>query len=57
MMQQIVNLIKLIHSDRDPRQISLGFAFGLIPGFTPFASPHNLLVLPLVLFLRANISL
>jgi uncharacterized protein (TIGR03546 family) len=56
MMQQIVSLIKLIHSDRDPRQISLGLAFGLIPGFTPLTSPHNLLVLLLLLFLRANIS-
>jgi uncharacterized protein (TIGR03546 family) len=56
MVGQIIKLIKLIHSDRDPRQISLGFALGMVPGLTPITSPHNLLVLLALLFFRANIS-
>jgi uncharacterized protein (TIGR03546 family) len=40
----------------DPRQISLGFALGMVPGLTPFASLHNLIVLLALLFIRANLS-
>lgn len=56
MIQQIISLIRLIHSETDPRQISLGFALGMIPGLTPFMSLHNILVLFILLFIRANIS-
>jgi hypothetical protein len=31
MFQQILGLIRVMHSDTDPRQISLGFALGMIP--------------------------
>lgn len=56
MVRHIIKLIKVMHSDRDPQQISLGFALGMIPGLTPITSPHNLLVLLAILFFRANIS-
>jgi len=56
MIQQVISLIRLMHSDTDPRQISLGFALGMIPGLTPFTSLHNILVLLVLLFIRANIS-
>jgi len=56
MFQQILGLIRVIHSDTDPRQISLGFALGMIPGFTPLISPHNLVVLLAILFIRVNIG-
>jgi uncharacterized protein (TIGR03546 family) len=56
MIQQVISLIRLMHSETDPRQISLGFALGMIPGLTPFTSPHNILVLLALLFIRANIS-
>jgi len=56
MVRQIIKIIKAIHSDRDPRQISLGFALGMIPGLTPITSPHNLLVLLALLFFRVNIG-
>jgi uncharacterized protein (TIGR03546 family) len=46
----------MMHSETDPRQISLGFALGMIPGFTPLTSPHNLLVLLVILFFRVNIG-
>lgn len=56
MLQQILGLIRVMHSDTDPRQISLGFALGMIPGLTPLTSPHNLLVLLAILFIRVNIG-
>ena len=56
MVQYLVKLIKVLHSETDPGQISLGFALGMIPGLTPVSSPHNLLVLFALLFLRVNLS-
>lgn len=56
MVRYIVKLIRVMHSDTDPRQISLGFSLGMILGLTPLSSPHNLLVLLAVLFFRVNIS-
>jgi uncharacterized protein (TIGR03546 family) len=56
MVNYIFKLIKVLHSDTHPGQISLGFALGMIPGLTPVSSPHNLLVLLALLFLRANFS-
>jgi uncharacterized protein (TIGR03546 family) len=56
MFSQIFGLIRVMHSETDPRQISLGFALGMIPGLTPLTCPHNLLVLLAVLFFRVNIS-
>ena len=56
MVNYIFKMIKVLHSDTDPRQISLGFSLGMIPGLTPFSSPHNLLVLLALLFLRANLG-
>src|SRR4030042_405892 len=56
MIQQIISLIRMLHSETDPRQISLGFALGMIPGLTPFMSLHNILVLLILLFVRANIG-
>ncbi|MGQ9646264.1 MAG: TIGR03546 family protein [Thermodesulfobacteriota bacterium] len=52
----IIKLIRMMHSETDPRQISLGFALGMIPGLTPLTSPHNLLVLLAILFFRVNIG-
>ena len=56
MIQQVISLIRMLHSETDPRQISLGFALGMIPGLTPFMSLHNILVLLILLFVRANIG-
>jgi uncharacterized protein (TIGR03546 family) len=56
MIQQIISLIRMMHSETDPRQISLGFALGMVPGLTPLTSPHNLLVLLAIFFFRVNIS-
>ena len=56
MIRYIIKLIRVIHSDTDPRQIALGFSLGMIPGLTPLSSPHNLIVLLAVLLFRVNIS-
>lgn len=54
MLAQITKLIKAFGSDIAPEQISLGIAFAMFPGFTPFWSLHNLLVLFLAMILRVN---
>jgi uncharacterized protein (TIGR03546 family) len=56
MIQQVIGLIRMMHSETDPRQISLGFALGMVPGLTPLTSPHNLLVLLAILFFRVHIG-
>ena len=56
MLRYIFKLIRAMHSDTDPRQISLGFSLGMIFGLTPFSSPHNLIVLLAILLFRVNIS-
>lgn len=56
MLQTVAKFLKILNSDAEPGQISLGFAFALIAGFTPLMSVHNLFVLLLVLFLRVNLS-
>lgn len=56
MVRYIVKLIRVMHSDTDPRQISLGFSLGMILGLTPLSSPHNVFVLLAILFFRVNIS-
>ena len=56
MIQYAFRLIRVLHSDRDVRQISLGLALGMILGLTPLYSLHNLVVLLLVLFLCVNLS-
>ena len=55
-MRTLAKFLKILNSDAEPGQISLGFAFAMIAGFTPLMSLHNLLVLLLVLFLRVNLS-
>lgn len=56
MLQQFAKLLKALNSDSNPAQISLAFILGMILGFTPLWSAHNLLVLLLVCLLRINLS-
>ena len=56
MLRMIAKLLKVLNSETEPGQISLGFCFAMIAGLTPFASLHNILVILLVLFLRVNLS-
>lgn len=56
MLRSIAKLLRVLNSETDPGQISLGVCFALIAGLTPLWSLHNLLVLFLVLVLRVNLS-
>jgi uncharacterized protein (TIGR03546 family) len=56
MLKATAKLLKVLHSDAAPGQISLAFGFSMIAGLTPFWSLHNLIVLFLVLMLRVNLS-
>jgi uncharacterized protein (TIGR03546 family) len=56
MLRAILKLLHVLNSEAEPGQISLALAFGLITGFTPLWSLHNLLVLLLVLVLRVTLS-
>ncbi len=55
-MGSLAKLLKVLNSETDPGQISLACCLGLVIGLTPLWSPHNLLVLLLVLMLRVNLS-
>ena len=57
MLTIIAKLLKLLNSDANPSQLALGVCFAAIMGLTPLASPHNALLLLLVLLVRVNLSL
>ncbi|MFO7604922.1 MAG: TIGR03546 family protein [Desulfurivibrionaceae bacterium] len=56
MLKLIARLLKVLNSENDPGQISLGFCFAMIIGLTPLMTLHNILVIFLVCILRANLS-
>ena len=56
MIKLLAKLLRVLNSETDPGQISLGLCFALIVGFTPLLSLHNLFVLLLVFILRMNLS-
>ncbi|MFZ5565030.1 MAG: TIGR03546 family protein [Thermodesulfobacteriota bacterium] len=57
MLKLLAKILKVLNSETEPGQISLGLCFAMIMGFTPLFSLHNLLVLLLVLVLRVNLSM
>jgi len=56
MIKLLAKLLRVLNSETDPGQISLGLCFAMVAGLTPLLSLHNLLVLFLVLVLRVNLS-
>jgi uncharacterized protein (TIGR03546 family) len=56
MISSIAKLLSILNSETEPSQISLGFAFSMVAGLTPFFGLHNLVVLFLALVLRVNLS-
>ena len=56
MLSVIAKLLKVLNSDDNPAQVALAVVFALIMGLTPLMSPHNILILLLVLFIRVNLS-
>lgn len=56
MLSAIAKLLKVLNSDDNPAQVALALVFALIMGLTPLMSPHNILILLLVLVIRVNLS-
>lgn len=56
MLSLLAKFLKVLNSDASPGQISLGFAFALFVGLTPFFSLHNLIILLLVFIIRVNLT-
>jgi uncharacterized protein (TIGR03546 family) len=56
MIRTVAKILKVLNSETDSSQISLALCLAMFPGFTPFISIHNLVVLFLVLILRVNLS-
>lgn len=56
MIKLLAKLLRVLNSETDPGQISLGLCFAMIAGLTPFLSLHNLVVLLLVCILRVNFA-
>jgi uncharacterized protein (TIGR03546 family) len=56
MVRIIFKIVKALNSESNPGQISVAVCFGMITGFTPFFSLHNVLIIFLVLLLRIHIS-
>ena len=53
-MLQLIKLIKALNSDSSPAALASAVCLALIIGLTPFSSPHNLLVLLIVLLFRVH---
>jgi uncharacterized protein (TIGR03546 family) len=56
MIKLLAKLLRVLNSETDPGQISLGLCFAMIAGLTPLVSLHNFIVVLLVLVLRVNLS-
>jgi uncharacterized protein (TIGR03546 family) len=56
MIKLLAKLLRVLNSETEPGQISLGLCFAMIAGLTPLLSVHNLFVLLLVFILRVNLS-
>lgn len=56
MLRLIARFLRVLNSETNPGQISLGFCFAMVAGLTPMMSLHNLVVLLLILILRVNLS-
>ncbi len=56
MIKLLAKLLRVLNSETEPGQISLGLCFSMIAGLTPLLSLHNLFVLLLVCILRVNFA-
>lgn len=57
MLTIIAKLLKLLNSNVSPSQLALAVCFAAALGLTPLSSPHNILLVFLLLLLRINLSL
>ncbi len=56
MIKLLAKLLRVLNSETEPGQISLGFGFAMIAALTPLLSLHNLIVILLVCILRINFA-
>lgn len=56
LIKQLINLIRLLHSDTGQAQIAAGLAFGVFLGFAPFISLQTALVLIVVFIFRVQLA-
>ena len=56
MIKIIIKLMKALSSDINPSSLALAVCMACIVGLTPLLSPHNILVLFIVLFFRIHLS-
>lgn len=56
LIKQIINLIRLLHSDNGENQIAAGLAFGVFLGFAPFISLQTLFVFLIVFIFRVQLG-
>lgn len=56
MIKIIIKLLKALSSDITPNSLALAVCMASIIGLTPLLSPHNLLILFIVLFFRIHLS-
>jgi uncharacterized protein (TIGR03546 family) len=50
----ILKIIQILNSEETPNQVALGFALGSVIALTPFFSPHNLLVLLIIMITQVS---
>jgi uncharacterized protein (TIGR03546 family) len=55
-MSLLAKFLKVLNSNAEPLEISMGFCLAMIAGLTPFMSLHNMVVLFVVLVLKVNLS-
>ena len=56
-MKYIAKLLKALASEATPAQIAGGVILGMIIGLTPLSSPHNLIILVLLLIFKVNLGM
>lgn len=56
-MRYIAKLLKALASEASPPQIAGGVILGMIIGLTPLSSPHNLIILVLILIFKVNFGM
>ncbi len=56
-IKQILNLIRLLHSENGPNQIAIGLTLGTFLGFSPFFSLQTFLILLFILIFRVQFGI
>lgn len=56
LFKQLINLVRLLHSETGQNQIAAGLAFGVFLGFAPFFSLQTILVLFVVFIFRVQLG-